>query len=68
VLAKGADALEHIDELLALAKLPNVAIKATAAPAYSGRTIRSATSATAAAHLRLPTDRTASSGVPTSPA
>ncbi len=35
VLAKGADALEHIDELLALSKLPNVAIKATAAPAYS---------------------------------
>jgi len=37
VLAKGADALEHIDELLALAKLPNVAIKATAAPAYSAQ-------------------------------
>ena len=38
VLTKGADALEHIDELLALAKLPNVAIKATAAPAYSTQT------------------------------
>ena len=37
MLAKGADALEHLDELLALAKLPNVAIKATAAPAYSAQ-------------------------------
>jgi predicted TIM-barrel fold metal-dependent hydrolase len=35
VLTKGAEALEHIDELLALAKLPNVAVKATAATAYS---------------------------------
>ena len=35
VLTKGAEALEHLDELLALAKLPNVAVKATAAPAYS---------------------------------
>jgi predicted TIM-barrel fold metal-dependent hydrolase len=35
VLTKGADALEHLDELLALAKLPNVAVKASAAPAYS---------------------------------
>ena len=35
VLTKDAEALEHLDELLALAKLPNVAIKATAAPAYS---------------------------------
>jgi predicted TIM-barrel fold metal-dependent hydrolase len=35
VLTKGAEALEHIDELLALARLPNVAVKATAATAYS---------------------------------
>lgn len=35
VLTKIAEASEDIDELLALAKLPNVAIKATAAPAYS---------------------------------
>jgi predicted TIM-barrel fold metal-dependent hydrolase len=35
VLTKDADALEHLDELLTLAKLPNVAVKATAAPAYS---------------------------------
>ena len=35
VLTKGAEALEHLDELLALAQLPNVAVKATAAPAYS---------------------------------
>jgi predicted TIM-barrel fold metal-dependent hydrolase len=32
---KNAEALEHVDELLALAKLPNVAVKATGAPAYS---------------------------------
>ena len=37
VLTKDADALEHLDELLTLAKLPNVAIKATAAPAYSSQ-------------------------------
>jgi predicted TIM-barrel fold metal-dependent hydrolase len=35
VLTKGTEALEHLDELLALAKLPNVAVKASAAPAYS---------------------------------
>ncbi len=35
VLTKDADALEHLDELLTLAKLPNVAVKATGAPAYS---------------------------------
>jgi predicted TIM-barrel fold metal-dependent hydrolase len=35
VLTKGADALEHLDELLTLARLPNVAVKASAAPAYS---------------------------------
>lgn len=35
VLTRGAEALEHIDELLALARLPNVAVKATAATAYS---------------------------------
>ena len=32
---KGAEAFEHFDEMLALAKLPNVAVKATGAPAYS---------------------------------
>ena len=32
---KDAAAFEHFDELLALAKLPNVAVKATGAPAYS---------------------------------
>ncbi len=37
VLTRDADATEHIDELLTLAKLPNVAIKATAAPAYSSQ-------------------------------
>jgi predicted TIM-barrel fold metal-dependent hydrolase len=37
VLTKDAEALEHLDELLALASLPNVAIKATAAPAYSSQ-------------------------------
>jgi predicted TIM-barrel fold metal-dependent hydrolase len=37
VLTKDADALEHLDELLTLAKLPNVAIKATAAAAYSSQ-------------------------------
>jgi len=37
VLTKDADALEHLDELLTLARLPNVAIKATAAPAYSSQ-------------------------------
>ena len=37
VLTKDVDAIEHIDELLTLAKLPNVAIKATAAPAYSSQ-------------------------------
>jgi predicted TIM-barrel fold metal-dependent hydrolase len=37
VLTKDADALEHLDELLALARLPNVAIKATAAAAYSSQ-------------------------------
>jgi predicted TIM-barrel fold metal-dependent hydrolase len=35
VLTKDADAVEHLDELLTLATLPNVAVKATAAPAYS---------------------------------
>jgi len=35
VLTKDAEAIEHLDELLALAKLPNVAVKATGAPAYS---------------------------------
>ena len=35
VLTKDADAIEHLDELLALARLPNVAVKATGAPAYS---------------------------------
>jgi predicted TIM-barrel fold metal-dependent hydrolase len=35
VLTKDADAIEHLDELLTLAKLPNVAVKATGAPAYS---------------------------------
>jgi predicted TIM-barrel fold metal-dependent hydrolase len=34
---KDAEALEHLGELLALAKLPNVAVKATGAPAYSTR-------------------------------
>ena len=33
--AKDDAALEHLDELLPLAKLPNVAMKATAAPGYS---------------------------------
>jgi len=33
--AKDDAALEHLDELLALAKLPNVAMKATGAPGYS---------------------------------
>jgi predicted TIM-barrel fold metal-dependent hydrolase len=37
VLTKDADALEHMDTLLALAALPNVAIKATGAPAYSAQ-------------------------------
>jgi predicted TIM-barrel fold metal-dependent hydrolase len=32
---KDAEALVHLDELLALAKLPNVAVKATGAPAFS---------------------------------
>src|SRR5262249_21371229 len=35
VLTKDADSLEHLDELLAIARLPNVAVKATGAPAYS---------------------------------
>lgn len=35
VLTKDADAIEHLDELLAIARLPNVAVKATGAPAYS---------------------------------
>jgi len=35
VLTKDAVALEHLDEVLALARLPNVAVKATGAPAYS---------------------------------
>ena len=33
--AKNAAALEHLDEVVALAKLPNVAMKATGAPGYS---------------------------------
>jgi predicted TIM-barrel fold metal-dependent hydrolase len=33
--AKDAAALEHIDQVAALAKLPNVAMKATGAPGYS---------------------------------
>jgi predicted TIM-barrel fold metal-dependent hydrolase len=33
--AKDAAALEHLDELRALARLPNVAMKATGAPGYS---------------------------------
>jgi predicted TIM-barrel fold metal-dependent hydrolase len=33
--AKDAAALEHLDEVVALAKLPNVAMKATGAPGYS---------------------------------
>jgi predicted TIM-barrel fold metal-dependent hydrolase len=33
--AKDAAALEHLDKLLPLAKLPNVALKATGAPGYS---------------------------------
>ena len=33
--SKDDDATVHLDEMLALAKFPNVAIKATAAPAYS---------------------------------
>jgi predicted TIM-barrel fold metal-dependent hydrolase len=33
--SKDAAALEHIDEVVALAKLPNVAMKATGAPGYS---------------------------------
>jgi predicted TIM-barrel fold metal-dependent hydrolase len=33
--AKDAAALEHLDEVVALAKLPNVALKATGAPGYS---------------------------------
>ncbi|HVY15112.1 MAG TPA: amidohydrolase family protein [Rhodopila sp.] len=33
--AKGRDAFANLDELLALAKFPNVAIKATGAPSYS---------------------------------
>lgn len=37
VLTKDAVALEHLDELLALARLPNVAVKATGAPAYSSQ-------------------------------
>ncbi|WP_395711096.1 amidohydrolase family protein [Reyranella sp.] len=35
VLTRDVDAIEHLDELLAIAKLPNVAVKATGAPAYS---------------------------------
>lgn len=37
VLTKDADATEHLDELLAIASLPNVAVKATGAPAYSSQ-------------------------------
>ena len=33
--AKDAAALEHLDEVMALARLPNVAMKATGAPGYS---------------------------------
>jgi len=33
--AKDAAALEHLDEVVALARLPNVAMKATGAPGYS---------------------------------
>ncbi len=33
---KDAAAMEHIPDLLALARLPNVAVKATGAPGYSG--------------------------------
>ena len=35
---KDAEAMTHIPELLALAKLPNVAVKATGAPGYSSET------------------------------
>ncbi len=35
--AKGQDAFAHLDDLLALAKFPNVAIKATGAPGYSAQ-------------------------------
>lgn len=35
LFAKDAEAFVDLDELLALAKLPNVAVKATGAPAYS---------------------------------
>jgi predicted TIM-barrel fold metal-dependent hydrolase len=37
-LSKDAGALDHIDEVTALAKLPNVALKATAVQAYSTET------------------------------
>lgn len=35
LFAKDVEAFVHLDELLALAKLPNVAVKATGVPAYS---------------------------------
>ena len=47
-------AFANLDALLALAKLPNVAIKATGAPGYSTRPIHSATSMTGCTASSMP--------------
>ena len=64
---KDAAAMAHMPALLALAKHPNVAVKATGAPGYSQRgRIRSRHAHVSAADLRRLRAAAACSGAPTS--
>ena len=63
--AKGDAAFVDLDTLLSLAKLPNVAVKATGAPGYSARLIRSAISMTGCIGSSMRMGRSGSSGART---
>ena len=64
---RDAEAFIHLDELVALAKLPNVAVKATGAPHYSTQGLSVPEHpGRPASHLSMRSGRSASSGAPTS--
>jgi hypothetical protein len=65
---RDAEAFVNLDELVALAKLPNVAVKATGAPHYSTEAYPYRNIQDGCIESTMRSGRNASSGVPTSPA
>jgi predicted TIM-barrel fold metal-dependent hydrolase len=64
---KDAAAMIHMPALLALAKHPNVAVKATGVPHYSGEAYPFPALHPICGRSSMPSVRTACSGAPTSP-